>query len=381
MKKILLYGATETRGGIESFINRVVTSLQDEAEFSLVQFRPAKIVDATFYEDVLNIPIFRWDLPNDPFSRLTGRRRKVVSQFFDEKKFDIVHINENSPAAYYIAQAALESGAEVIYHSHNGYAQPISVPYIPSFLVNLPFLVKLIRSIQRYHLKKLNIKKVAVSDIAAKWMFGTTSDVSMLWNGMKMSSYAYNQKDRHNLRCSLGFDADDRIGLVAGRLVEQKNIFRALDIAKKAIETNVLDKVVFIGEGKLEQELMARIATLSPQLQEDIKYFGVQRDIVRWYAATDVLIMPSLYEGLPYSVVEAQVNGLPVVLSNKITQQVKYTNLVHFTDLQLTDDQWVQQIKQAMKDSAARADYVKLGEQSKFSGTQFKENLEELYHI
>lgn len=374
MKKILLYGSTDTRGGIESFIHRVITSLEGRADFSLLQFQETQIVDADFYKNELNIPIYKVIVPTDLKSRLTGRRGYMFNEFFKKHTFDIVHINENSPAAYYIAKAALKSGAEVIYQSHNGYASSVYLKRTPSWLMVL------IRKFQRNQLKALPVKKVAVSDIASNWMFETTSGVLMLWNGMDMSTYAFLERDREELRQKLGWRETDVVGLVAGRIVKQKNIFYALDIAIESVKAGVLDKVAFIGEGELRNEFQIRLSKLPQKLREKIKYYGLQKNIREWYAASDVMIMPSLFEGLPYSVVEAQANGLPIVLSDTITKQVKFTDLLYFTSLD-NKAEWVNQIKIATASKYERVQFSRIGQNSKFSEKNFKKTLEKLYQL
>lgn len=98
-----------------------------------------------------------------------------------------MHINANSPSNYDFAKQAINSGAKVIYHSHNDSAE--------SFVINQKFvkLITFVRGLQRKQLARLDVKKVAVSPNAAKWMFGTTDGVQIIPNGVDFDSVTYSQ--------------------------------------------------------------------------------------------------------------------------------------------------------------------------------------------
>ena len=75
-------------------------------------------------------------------------------------------------------------------------------------------------------------------------------------------------------------------------------------------------------------------------LEDDVIFTGVRRDIPQLLSAFDVFLFPSLYEGMPNTVIEAQATGLPCVISDTITQQAKITDLIKFCSLKSPASAW-----------------------------------------
>lgn len=71
---------------------------------------------------------------------------------------------------------------------------------------------------------------------------------------------------------------------------------------------------------------------------------GNVTDVHKYLSAMDVFVFPSLYEGMPLSVIEAQTNGLPCVMSENIPQDIVLTDLIRRLSLKETDDVWVEAI-------------------------------------
>ena len=86
--------------------------------------------------------------------------------------------------------------------------------------------------------------------------------------------------------------------------------------------------MIVIGEGNQRKLLTDKIEQLN--LQNDILMLGDRADVCRYYHAFDVFVLPSLYEGLPIVMVEAQVSGLPCVVSDVITSEANISGNVTF---------------------------------------------------
>ena len=76
---------------------------------------------------------------------------------------------------------------------------------------------------------------------------------------------------------------------------------------------------------------------------------GVVPNVAEYEQAMDVFVMPSLYEGLPLSVVEAQIAGLPCLASDTITQEVNLTGLVNFLSINKGTDPWIEELLKISK--------------------------------
>ena len=115
---------------------------------------------------------------------------------------------------------------------------------------------------------------------------------------------------RDEMRLSLGIPNDAALAGIIARLTEQKAhrvLFEAM--ARHAALANV--HLLVIGDGDLREDLHRLAASLG--LQSRVHFAGARRDLGNVLASIDVFVMPSLWEGLPLSLVLAMGAGLPVV--------------------------------------------------------------------
>ena len=78
-------------------------------------------------------------------------------------------------------------------------------------------------------------------------------------------------------------------------------------------------------------------------------FAGLRKDIPEILSAVDVLLFPSLYEGFPVTLVEAQAAGLKCVISDTITKQVVLTDLVEQLSLKESPDRWAEKVLSSTK--------------------------------
>jgi len=93
-------------------------------------------------------------------------------------------------------------------------------------------------------------------------------------------------------------------------------------------------KLLLIGQGSLEQAIRQKAQELD--LLDHVIFTGVRSDIPQILSAMDVFVFPSLYEGMPNTVIEAQATGLPCIIADTITREADITGLVQY--LSLADD-------------------------------------------
>lgn len=376
MKKVLIVGPTEFKGGIETYVKNLLEILGESFKFSILQFREQSLADAGFFRKH-GISIIKHVIPGDILSKLTFRDQLAMRSIFKYGKFDIVHINENSPAGYKLAKAAIECGAQVIYQSHNSYAVSLSHKKVSKFVI------KPLRDFQRFRLKRLNVRRVAVSDVSAKWMFGTTSNVFYIWNSVDSSKFRFNEENRRKIRNSLKIPLNANVGIFIGRIAKQKNYERTVRIAVHALSDGVLDRFIFVGDGPDMGLLKKIINDLPSSIQQSFFVVGAQKKVSDWYSTADVMLMPSLYEGLPFGVVEAQTNGLPVVLSDAITHQVECTDILTYEGLSSSDLVWLSDLSEAITGDCRRKReiYADQVNESRFSKKNFEISVKKLYGI
>lgn len=183
----------------------------------------------------------------------------------------------------------------------------------------------------------------------------------MLHNAIQYDEYAYSFENRQTIRNELGLGNAFVVGHV-GRFTHQKNHLFLLEIFKQILNTHPSAKLVLVGNGRLENDIRAKIDELG--IKDQVVFTGVRRDVPKLMAAMDVFVLPSFFEGMPNTVIEAQACGLPCVIADTITREANITGLVRYLPLQNVDE-WASTVvtvamddnRQNMKEAFCKAGY------------------------
>lgn len=185
---------------------------------------------------------------------------------------------------------------------------------------------------------------IACSDDAGRFLFGSRP-FTVINNGIPLEQFAYDSESRKLLRSELDIkEADPVVGCV-GRLVKQKNFPFAVRVFAKFHEAFPDAKMLIFGDGDDREELEGIIS--SEHLSNVVILAGVREDINKLYSVMDVFFMPSLYEGLPVSAVEAQAAGLPCMYSDNVPRETDITGTGTFLSLDADIDKWTKTLENA----------------------------------
>ena len=114
--------------------------------------------------------------------------------------------------------------------------------------------------------------------------------------------------------------------------------------------------LILIGDGPLREKINEKVENLG--ISDSVFFLGKRTDVERYYSAMDCFILPSLYEGLPMVGVEAQCNGLPILLSDTITKEIGLGTF-DFMSLKESPEEWakhaVELVRKAVKDRCSAA--------------------------
>lgn len=254
--------------------------------------------------------------------------KKQLKKFFmehDEYKIIHSHVNQTSGI---ILETAKKCGVPIrIAHSHS-----------TDTLSNI-----FIKQYKKILQKKLNLSaniKLACSDDAGRWLY-KNSNYEVIRNSIDIERFAFNEEKRKNIRTSLNIKDNEIVLGHVGRLEKVKNHKFLLEMMKKIETVNPNYFLLLIGEGSLKEEINLKIKELN--LQNNVKLINNQKNINDFYNAMDVFVLPSLYEGIPLTLIEAICNGLPVYCSNNVDHE--FENLENVTYLNIDNPQiWVEKI-------------------------------------
>ena len=152
-------------------------------------------------------------------------------------------------------------------------------------------------------------------------------------NAVDMNKLRYDVSVRCAMRKQLKISDDDCIMGMVSRFHPVKNHLFALDVLAALKQRHCKAKLLFVGDGDLRSSIEEKIERL--ELKDDVVMVGLVSDVPNYLQAMDMVLMPSLNEGLPVSLIEAQANGLPVVVSTGVPREVNVTGNVDFRPLKV----------------------------------------------
>lgn len=269
---------------------------------------------------------------------------KWITQIVKDNNYDILHINTDTAyiAAAYIYAAKKGGVKKIFVHSHS--------TQIDETDIWKRMIKNLLHRLCRAYVKSNSLLYLACSEPAGEWMFGKkgvcTSKYRFIYNGVRLEDYSFKSEVRVIMRKELGIGDELVLGNV-GRLAYQKNHMFLLEIFEGIYRMHKNCKLILVGSGPLENELKEKAKRMG--IEKNIMFLGIRNDIAQILQAMDVFVMPSKFEGLPVTLVEAQASSLPCVISNVITQEVKFTDYVKSVDLTEPVEVWCKVIEDACK--------------------------------
>lgn len=187
----------------------------------------------------------------------------------------------------------------------------------------------------------------ACSEESGKWLFGknvlTKSNYKMVFNGIDCKKFQFSEEKRTKIRNEFGLSDQFVIGHV-GRLCEPKNHYFLIQVFKEICKRDNQAVLLLVGDGPLRD----KIATycLEQGIKENVIFTGSRSDTDYLYCAMDVFLFPSLWEGFPVALLEAQASGLQCFVSDTIPANVFLTNLINVHSLNAQFETWCNDILQ-----------------------------------
>ena len=247
-----------------------------------------------------------------------------LKQRIRNNKYHIVHAHGNSCTLVLEMYAAKKGGAKVrISHSHNTTCKHI-----------------ILHKVLRRFFDKSYTHAFACGQKAGKWLYNK-KPFEVIRNGININKYKYDEKIRIEYRNKYDFNGKKVIGHV-GRFSYQKNHEFIIKIFSELYKLDNNYRLLLIGDGELRTHIEKQIKDLA--LSDVVTFTGNTLDVPQLMQAMDIFIMPSRFEGLPLTLIEAQAACLPCFVSDSISEEVAITELVKFISLKESPKKWAEKI-------------------------------------
>lgn len=318
-------------GGVKRFIHNAVEALPSDRYRQVV----ASLGPITGDDQGLTVlgPVVRGE-------RLAGRRSlQDMIRFFERESPDIVHIHCNNGIGLLCAEAARRAGRVVrVVHSHN------------SSLGSDELWKRAGDTVFKLMYSGAPTVRVACSEVAGDWLFGD-KPYTVVRNGINLDRFTFSAEQRKVMREGLDIPEESSVIGLIGAGIPVKNASFAIELLARLREAGRDVHLVLLGEGEESEMLASRAEGLGVAFWTH--FVGTVSNVWSYYSAMDYLVMPSFYEGLPISLIEAQANGLPCFVSDTVSQEADVTG--HLSFLALDDiSAWITSVGQMLSEGAQR---------------------------
>ncbi len=334
-KRVLHIMGGLKRGGLETFAMNMYRSI-DRSEIQF-DFLLGQVYHGDYEEEAKSLGANIYYLP----ARNKGYKayKKALDSFFREHH-DYIAIHEHISSLTSIGPAyyAKKYGIPVrIFHSHSSSIQKS---------LRLHWVHTMLHYLNKPKVHSWATHYLGCSDKAMDWAYkytGVRSKAKMMNNGIDCELYAFNEAVRRDVREEFGIGEDDFVIGHVGRFIPLKNQSFLVDILEELYKITPTVKLMLVGEGGTMEDIKEKVAAKG--LEDFVIFTGVRSDVVRLMQAMDVFVMPSWFEGLPVSLVEAQAAGLPVVASSKISHDSDMTGTILFKSIEEPAAEWAVSIR------------------------------------
>ena len=359
--KVLAVVCQMNRGGLECRMMDILRFIdRTKVQIDLFTYRE----DKGYFDDevtALGSTIYY----NKP---LTVRNMFSYSGYFADflrkhPEYKIVHAHQDAWCSVF-CKGAYKAGVPVrIAHSRTS-IETYTLPNLVKNLIKLPTV-------------KYATHYFAVSDKAGKWLFGKKNfekgKVRIWPNAIDTHPFRYNPEVRKMMQEEFKISGETVL-LHVGNFTPPKNQMFLLEVFADYVKRN--PNAVLLLAGKGEREAHEERA-LQLGVAEKVRFLGGRDDIEKLLQVGDVFVFPSLFEGFPGAVLEAQAAGLPCLISDRITKEVCVLPTTRMLSLSDEVSNWSDGIEEALKQP--RTDSIPTIEKAGFDIRSLVVELEKFY--
>lgn len=335
--KVLLFVDRMRQGGIQQFIIENVKHMNKDK----VQIDVLTLDDLVTYpleDELKKYDVNFYKLKNVWINHIFDyvKYTKEVNNFFkNNHDYKVIHMNGSSKNFLLLKYAKKYNIKVRIVHSHNTDFQTKNI------------IKKIIGNILKIPMRNYATNFFACSTIAGIWLFNkknvSNGNVKIIRNAVDYDKFKFNKETRDKIRKKLKIKNNEILIGHVGRFTNQKNHKFLIDIFKEINKKNNNTKLVLIGTGELENLIKEKVKKY--ELEDKVIFLGFRSDVNDLMQAMDIFLFPSLYEGLPVVLIEAQAASLPIFTSKDVvSNEVNITDKVKFISLKESSKKWADEI-------------------------------------
>lgn len=324
MINIVFEGMTENTGGKETYIINTFRELdKNKYKFFFISYNDEIAYEKELIDNGAKI-IHITPRNKNPFLFL-----KDLYCFFSENKIDVLWAHKTTLSSCEILSVAKKHKVPVrMIHSHCS--------------ENMGgHFTKVMHDINKKMIRKMANVFLACSDVASNWFYDDKDSI-VLMNAIKLQKYRFNLEIRERIRKEMNISDKIVLGHV-GRLGVEKNHKKLINIFYALHKKNPDTVLLLCGDGEERENIENQIKEL--QIEESVKLLGKISNVNDMLQVFDILVMPSLFEGLPFALVEAQASGLKCVVSDTISPESNIMGWNVAVGLNAPDSEWVETIE------------------------------------
>ena len=335
-EKVLFFADSLEVGGIQSILKKWAYEIRNnniEPEFLTLDYGYISTIEQELIDNGFKIykkVQLNFNSPIDFY-----KYGRFLNDFFkNNNNYLAVHIHSSSKNFQILKYAKKYGINKRIIHSHS-----------TSFESN-NFFKRLVGFVFKYPMKKYATDFYACSKLSAKWLYGdkfvNNNKCKIINNAIDYEKFKYNNDVRNRIRKELDFNEKDIVLGNIGRLVSVKNQMFLIKVMNDLKKENSNYKLIIIGTGTLYESLMENIKKFN--LENNIILLGERNDINDIFQAIDIFLLPSLYEGIPMVLIEAQASGTKCLVSDRVSKEAKITDDLQFVSIDDGTNIWIEKI-------------------------------------
>lgn len=335
MIRILHVVGTMDLGGAETFIMNLYRNI-DRTKYQF-DFLCHNRIEAKYTDEILSMGGKMYMVEGISHVGFLKYQKDLYDFFKSHPEYQVVHSHQNDLNGIILKQAA-RAGVKVrVSHSHTEY-------HYKSFLRKAMF------AFFKHNVNRYTTDAFACSKPSGKMLYTgkLQKNFDVIYNGIDTQKFAFNEEKRQIINGQLNLGDGPVIGHV-GRFAPVKNHTFIIDVFNEFLKVYPNAKLVLVGTGDTLAKTKDKVKTLG--IDDNVLFLGSRTDVDCVLSGMDIFLFPSIFEGLPVSVVEAQCSGLQVITSDTISEDTVITDLITRMSLNNSAKQWAEKFEELYNNS------------------------------